>query len=108
MPCSDGGWPGSTQTIKVDNPKHMAVVCGLLTAHGPGILDRVDWAEVGVTRAWVERWWQQHKKIDEERRARERADRAANAKKQRIAAQIAAKLTPEEQAFVGLPNKKRK
>lgn len=106
MPCTDGG--PSYQTVEVDNPKHMAVVCGLLSAHGPGILDRVDWAEVGVTRAWVERWWERHKKEDDERRARERAERAAQAKKQRLATQIATKLTPEEQAFVGLRNKQRK
>jgi len=45
-----------------------AILCGILSAHGEGILSAVDWQRAGVNEALVRSWWTRHQKRDAERK----------------------------------------
>lgn len=83
-----------------------AVLCGVFTAaqdgvvtgYLDGLIDVIDWKEVGVSRKAVVWWWNSHKKEDEKRREREAiAKRKDDLKKAALA-----KLTAEERAALGI------
>lgn len=51
-----------------------AVLCGIFTLSErlgslPHLLAALDWGEIGVTQEFAEKWWREHKKRDEKRRA---------------------------------------
>lgn len=100
MPCTDGG-PTYEQT---QEPRRIAAaLCALLTffeAEGTirQTLDKMDWDEAGVSRLWVEGWWDEHKREDTIRREQEAQERD-----RRIARQAAlSKLSPDEREALGL------
>lgn len=75
-----------------------AVLCGLLTTHGAALLDKLNYAEIGVSEDLVRRWWRVHQYKDKLRREREIAD----ARKYATAKKARAKLTPAERDALGL------
>lgn len=95
MPCNNDGYPPSREEI-LDEKVPMATLCAMLKALPEpalgGVLDRMDWAEAGVTRAEFLEWWRLHRKRDVRRKAdeKEAAERAALVKR------AEAKLTPAE------------
>lgn len=62
------------------------------------LLDKIDWAEAGVTRKAFATWWIGHKKADAKRRAKEQAEAAIEANRQ----SGLAKLTADEIKALGL------
>lgn len=98
MPCNDGmGSGGRTEYVNVDNPVLAAALCGILSAN-PNILDKVDWAEAGITRRQIETWWKDHQAKDAARRLREnQAKRVARIKQDALK-----KLSAEEREALGL------
>jgi hypothetical protein len=107
MPCRDGGPSEAEEAAQSgrDNSALTAMLCGLVRAledeHGSKLertLDAVNWKAAGVTRAYFEAWWEQHKARDAARKSREEAAR----KRSRVAAGGLAKLTPEERAALNL------
>jgi len=113
MPCSDGGWNDEVRVSKEDVQEHNmleASMCGILTAIEKWgndttpegrlkmLLDKVDWTEAGVKRKTLEMWWRKHKRLDEERRARE----AAKRHEEELRASALAKLTLAERAALKL------
>lgn len=113
MPCSDGGYDDEVRVSRDDVREHNmleASMCGILTAIEAWgndttpegrlkmMLDKVDWTEAGVKRNTLEMWWRKHKKQDEERRAREAAQRH----EAELRASALAKLTPAERAALKL------
>jgi hypothetical protein len=69
MPCSGDGY-----VLLSDKQKDLgAALCAVLSVLErdvslAAVFDRADWTEAGVTREWVEHWWESHKRADEERR----------------------------------------
>ena len=110
MPCRTDDWdePRVRKEVRhgMDIGSFEAVLCGILTAAengisvlGPtGLLDNVDWKEAGVKRKTVETWWKNHKAEDEERRAREAAER----RKAELRKVALGKLTAEELEVLGI------
>ncbi len=111
MPCNDGAdvryyYEEDLKKLK----KVEAALCGVLTVleNVPDdwginltvddILDVVDWKEAGIKRAWLEDWWEEHKKEDASRREREEQNRITQAKR----AEALSKLTPEERKLLGI------
>lgn len=80
-----------------------ATLCGILTVlevpYDQGkIFELVDWKEAGVKRTDAEAWWENHKKEDALRRAKE----ATVARKKRIKQEALSKLSDEEKEILGL------
>jgi len=112
MPCNDGGMFRSDEDrargLITTARDFEAVLCGILSnirdranrREDPigNLFESVDWEEVGVTRKRVEKWWKDHQKEDEERRARE----ALEAARKRVRDEALAKLTPAERKALGL------
>lgn len=96
MPCYTPDPGPSYEELR--EAKMPAVLCGILSKHGLSVLDGLDWKEVGVSRNEVEGWWTHHKKIDEQRRKREK-DLADAVKAKREALQ---KLSKAERKALGL------
>lgn len=74
-PCDDGGRDEPSAADEV-----YPVLCGIMSVLEAEqslkrVLDKVDWREAGVTRAFAERWWKNHKEDDEERRREEEEER---------------------------------
>jgi hypothetical protein len=85
MPCYTG--PITEEERKINGmlpEQHAAVLCGIISAVGIEILDRVDWKEVGVSKELVLRWWALHQRDDEERKQREERKGAAAKNKAEI------------------------
>ena len=60
MPCYDAR-DEERQAAKVET-----VLCAVVTAFGfERVLDQINPAECGVTKQWIEGWWQQHQRKDE-------------------------------------------
>lgn len=103
MPCSDGG-PSYEQT---QEPRRVAaVLCGILTHIEAKMkldvfLAGLDWEEIGITQAWAEGWWAEHKAEDVRRRAWEaEANRVAE-----IRAAALNRLTPDERRALGVSSR---
>ncbi len=107
MPCRD--WDDSRVVYQeVDNPKLSAALCGILGVMEADpalkgkdymfLLDRIDWREQGITKAWLLKWWENHKEEDKARRKREAEKKAQKALKEKTLA----KLTPQERKALGL------
>lgn len=47
-----------------------AVMCGVLAAH-PAILHDLNWQDIGVDKAIVQKWWEKHQQRDREREERQ-------------------------------------
>jgi hypothetical protein len=129
MPCMTE-WPHETvarQATEIAKDRNQlarveAMLCGILTTlsdttqFGAGddewfdsFLDRLDYKEIGVTRAELLAWWSHHREKDEKRRQNEReaAEQTAQklrdqAEKDRLVAAARAKLTPAERQALGL------
>lgn len=73
MPCYTG--PITERELNLSDSmserQQIAVLCGIVSALGIEILDRVDWKEVGVSKELVLRWWNRHQRDDEQRKKRE-------------------------------------
>lgn len=107
MPCNDGSnsWGAVERPTRhgLNIDEFEAVLCGVFTeldAEGELYLwfGDIDWKEVGVSRQAVETWWTTHKKEDEARRAREKAE----CDKKALKAGALAKLTDDEKKVLGL------
>ena len=48
-----------------------AMLCSVIRAAPAMIFDVIDYKEAGVTRKELEGWWNEHRRKDEERKARE-------------------------------------
>lgn len=106
MPCTDGG-PSIEQ--QREPGRVAACLCGILssfecTGFGrngltvKGVLDAVDWKEVGVTRKWLEGWWEEHKREDRERKREEEAE----SRRLKLVEQALGKLSVKERRALGL------
>lgn len=76
-----------------------AILCGVFTVLEQknallGVLDGVDWREVGVSKRTALVWWRKHKRAD----ARRRQAEAEGEKRRSLAEQARRKLTPDELA----------
>jgi hypothetical protein len=64
MPCYED--PYGMDSAKVAK----AIVCGIIRAIAPDprnigpLLDRINWAEVGIRRSDFENWWADHLRMD--------------------------------------------
>lgn len=101
MPCNDS-WPDGRVT-EVESGTQTQRLCAVFTVLErqralSKILDVVDWAEAGVTRASTEAWWARHKKEGLARRNRERDARLAKAERERVLKT----LTPEQKKVLGI------
>lgn len=98
MPCYTPDYgPTDAEILERKIP---AVLCAILRAHGPSVLDGVDWKEAGVSHAEFSKWWKCHEQEDAERRRREAEYQTVRTKR----ADALAKLTPEERAIIGVPD----
>ena len=99
-PCTDGGY--RYEDLR-ERARLQAALCAVLSALTDAdafdtTLDRVAWGKAGISRAWLQAWWDEHQRKDVERIAREKAE-----VERREAAQAArAKLTLEELTALGL------
>ena len=70
MPCYDP--PDTPEDANrrgyVHKDQLAAVLCGLLTAYGVDILDRVDWRKTGVPKFMIQQWWLDHQQRDAARK----------------------------------------
>ncbi len=72
----------ATQTprpAQYQSPAIEAILCGVLSAHGVDLFDKVDWVEVGIPESVARAWWVKHQALDELRRADEELQRAIDA-----------------------------
>ena len=60
----------------------------------PKPLDHINYAEAGITRKELERWWKQHKKLDTQHREAERL--------KKIRESALSKLSEEERKVLGV------
>lgn len=93
MPCNDGG----PSTNEVEYANSNALLCAIVrvlekSGNLDHVLNEIDWAEAGVTKATFFAWWERHKRMDGERRQRE----AETARVAALRRSAEAKLTPEE------------
>jgi hypothetical protein len=92
-----------------------AMFCAVLTVlegntdRFQALLDSIDWVEAGVTKDQLVGWWEDHKREDAERRAKEqevedrrRAKKEAKENKERLKKAALEKLTPEERKALGI------
>jgi hypothetical protein len=101
MPCLDGGppfdYPGELRKVE-------AMLCAVLrTIDTPPasvneLLKYIDYDEAGFSRSDLIAWWKEHKRHDEERRARE-AELREHKERRKSAL---AKLTPEDMQALGI------
>lgn len=70
MPCYDPRDSGC-HTEYVDRKhngltgaKLEAILCGVLTTHGEGLLDTLDYKQIGVSEKQVRSWWKLHQMTD--------------------------------------------
>lgn len=105
MPCNDGYGPGHTvEYVEREHDGKMAArLCAVLSVleHNKSldhILNQVNWREAGVSKAGLERWWNDHKLMDQQRKARERNER----ERQRTKEAALKKLSPAERKALGL------
>ena len=101
MPCNDGVDPGGS-TVYVESGAQTSRLCGILTVLEKqgllkGVLDMVDWKEVGVSRQSTEAFWNKHKMDDIVRRRQERLRREKEAKRK----EAIAKLSLEDRKLLG-------
>lgn len=61
-------------------------------------LDEIDWAEAGVERVHLRKWWSQHRRRDQQRRREEMEERS----RQRTRRRALEKLSPEEREALGI------
>ena len=96
MPCYDGGY-GQDNTVNTRLEQEVrnlrktierfeAVLCGVMTVN-PGITEKIDWKEVGITKRQHMNWWREHQTVDAKRRE-EQAQRDQKAREQ-VAKEIA-------------------
>jgi hypothetical protein len=102
MPCSDGSNVYGGVQYR-DNPKVAAALCGILTIlNNAGTLDKtlrlVDYKEAGISRQYIETWWENHQAEDTRRRAQEVREK----KRKILIAQAKGKLSTEERKALGL------
>jgi hypothetical protein len=74
MPCYDGREDEDRKERVRQLMKVEATLCGIFSAlikRDINPFDVIDWSEVGVSRREAEEWWQHHKELDKERKARE-------------------------------------
>ncbi len=95
MPCDDGS---RDHSYPVDNPKHMAALCAILSVVGTDVLSKVNWKEAGVSRHYVETWWKEHQQADERRRVYEARAKQQQAERDRVLS----KLSPLERKILGV------
>ena len=105
MPCRTDDWdckPVRESRNGLYIADFEAILCGILTVlekeERMFSLDDVDWDEVGVKKKHVDKWWKEHKKEDEVRRAKE----AAAKRKNDLRAMALAKLTDDERKALDL------
>lgn len=96
MPCTDGG-PSHQQIQDEINIK--AAFCGaMMVLDRMGLVDEIDFAESGITKKWLEAWWDNHKREDKERNERELREK----KREQDKKQALSKLSPDELIALGL------
>jgi hypothetical protein len=104
MPCyDDRDNIRYVETEKEHDGKMAARLCAVFTvleAKGTLMqtLKEASWPEAGVTAKGTLRWWEDHKRLDLERKRREREDRERYRDKQNALK----KLTPAERKALGL------
>jgi hypothetical protein len=101
MPCSDGR--ENTHTVYVESGNQTKRLCAVFTVlMNAGTLettlDKVDWKEAGVSRRSTEEWWVRHQAEDRQRKARERAQKQADAERKAVLQS----LTPLQKKVLGL------
>jgi len=101
MPCRDAGPDWDDRVDYRDNKIEQleAALCGILATNTDpvfNLLDLVDWKEAGVSRKWVEEWYEKHKKADDARRAREKAAREDSKKRKALKAKARKYFSEEE------------
>lgn len=109
MPCYDG----RSVSIDADRLEELrkceAVLCAILRAvngaqsYAPmaqlwTLLDHVDWQGAGVSRAWLQAWWQQHQQQDQDKARAEAMEKARG----KVRREALAKLTNEERRLLGI------
>lgn len=96
MPCT---YPDADREIARESADHAArlgaTVCAMLRCDVT-LLDRINYAEAGISKAWLTAWWNQHVARDNERIKQEEFKRQCD----RLRASAKAKLTPQEWAVL--------
>lgn len=98
MPCSSDGYPDSRDTELRRLRDVEAMLCAVMSVTPGTVIDKIDYKEAGVSKSTLIRWWEEHRRKDDERRSRERAREAQRKAK----ADALAKLSPAERKVLGL------
>lgn len=97
MPCRTDDWPTDNSASK-ELPLLRAALCAVLTKfealYGPDVVSglKLNYEEAGFSRFELEKWWNDHKAADKQRRAREAEDRRLAS----LRASALAKLSDDE------------
>ena len=104
MPCNDWSNNNVKEVVVFSNdPKTAAILCAAfkyIEKHSSvnAFLLHTKWEEQGVSQHAARKWWEDHKKKDEARKARERKAELLRKKKE----EAMKKLTAEERKILGL------
>jgi hypothetical protein len=99
MPCTSPGADDDWRHEQVvKNEMIKATLCGIMSKHGVKILKDLDWKEMGVEIKDVLMWWQQHRRDDIARKAREKIEKAAAKAREKVLS----KLSRKEKALLNL------